>query len=909
MPNDIKNNPGIINTGNIFAQDLPTVEEARLSHLGQIIDEIPAGVDSVEGSRSWFATRISSNVKAFLRTLGSPEDGDVYGRSATDSFSTVRLEQGHGQSWLHEAAAELVHFSAVADFSASIEGMLAVFIEDITGSLRSYSYSDITAAVNGVAGFDLIAQLESIPSVDLPAALTPIPGADLPTFAGGHFPVDIEAAINVVQPVDISGYVRSGESAQEDLQAGLTQRGYINDIDSFIRGYLRSSSSLSARIIVRTPVDLSARMHGYVVSDLQANIITQRIKDMRGILWGRVREAVVDFRSSLRSSAGGQKDLPVLPVKAVVSTHTSDKVRNIERVAKSFFENRYVFGTSSAGIFRLVLEPVYGDFPDLHGYIYAQQFFRENISAFIRPASPDARALASSLEAVTPFINLSKVMLKLQPLSELSSSFVPSGGYKNIRALARPVHKGITTTASDAGYTSTASSYKFVLGTANGIFIPPIKTPEMRLTTYRNDSLTPDLHASLSGWGSSDLGASIRDYPYSALGGFLNALSLDHLSNISARIAPHRVQDLAAALAVSGSLGDMRAEIEGSGAISDLTGSLLAYINPAIYSSLYVSTQPFSDMSAYINYSSIAHCARTSASTAIPAYVRAVVGGQDSNRSDLPGYLNALHLQLELPASVLAHKRTRVSILNLYFRANSRGTNAIPSSIVPVVQSFLGLAASVRGLSHEFDLSATLTPVRYVLPDVPFTLLERVVDTEGFSEEKEVYVRFHSQVGEYVYEQATGSIYSTDRGTWAIDVRTLLNSGTFFDLSASNRKVKLTALSEYYSIDEALRAAISLLCDYHQDDIYADVTASGSVASLSAAVDAVDSSRFSDIKSVVAAVLTPPDLSASVNTDSVKSSYAILKSIINPAINTRENLEASVNGYNVGDLSASVASS
>jgi hypothetical protein len=338
--------------------------------------------------------------------------------------------------------------------------------------------------------------------------------------------------------------------------------------------------------------------------------------------------------------------------------------------------------------------------------------------------------------------------------------------------------------------------------------------------------------------------------------------------------------DLGASVSSVGSYAGILGSISTDGYISALSASINPFINPLSYNAVAISTKPFKDFGALINYSSIVSCAHKSMLVGMPAFIRVFVGGQEDNVYDLGASLNALRMTVGVPASITGRKRTRIRTLTLNFRANTRSSTQMYSNITPVAHSYIGMLASVAGLSHEFQLGASVVPVRYTLKDVLFTASEYTVDLKNPDVSKEILLSFRSKVSSYVYEDITNAVYAAGGGKWAIDLRSINRQSSFFDRDPSSREREIDKVLEFYSIDEAIRNAISVICDRVKDNIPASLNARGAVASLPVSMGITSRDRFSDFSSRLMPVAHTPDISAVINTGLGSSGYNSLPTLI-----------------------------
>ncbi len=718
-------------------------------------------------------------------------------------------------------------------------------------------------------------------------------------------PVDINAILNVHQPENIPAFLRTAYTAVLDLGSSLTQVGSFEGLPALIKSLSTSYSDMLAEIEVKYPGDLRAFLHGYATTDLGASLVTERYKNLPVIIWGRVVAATSNFGAFVRQDTNGTKDMPVMGMKAVVSTHTSDKTPNLRKVGKVFYENKFLFGTRSKGLVAFVIEPVYGVFPDLHAEIFAQQYFRASLAALIRPAQRTTTEFPTTLVSVSPHIKITKITLKPQPLRELPTTLNARGGYLSMGALIRGGFSGSTGTAEDAAYTTTASTHRFILGTTKGLYIPKKNTPTIVTTTFNNNHPNPDLRASLRAWQASNIGAYLKVYNLAALPASLTSIGPDQYKDLYAFAEPAYVSDLLASLISTGEYRGLSASIESSGGISNFTASIISFINPLSYTVVPVSTKPFKDIGALINYGSMVSCAGGSQIASLSAYIRGFEGGTEDKAASLGASLNALRLTSGMPAEIVGRKLTRIRTLTLNFRASTRGSSTVNAVAVPKVETYSSLLASISGLSHEINFGASITPVRYALEDVLFTASEHAVNLRNPQNFKDVLLTFRSKVSSYVYEEIGQAIYPTEHGKWAIDLRSVKRQTSFFDRDPESRERLVSSAEGFHSIDEAIRNAISIICDGVQDNLGASIVVGGGSSNLRVSMGVTSIDKFTDMRSKLVSVQTLPDISASVNTGRQSSGYAsLMTTIYSGGLAVQSSMPASLDVEVARDLGA-----
>jgi len=738
-------------------------------------------------------------------------------------------------------------------------------IQDLGTALYPTRIRDFPALFVAVPPEDILAALQSVPPANLPSYTLAIPPVNLGARGGGHFPAYLLAFVSVTQPEDFPAYIIGGYSGLLDLGATLSQTGAFVGMAGFMKVLLPAAGNLTAQLktIGVALGNLPASMQPIHLADLAATLVTERVYDLCALILGVNTNVVANITAIITSLQSGQVDLPVEMLRAMQGGITSMMADILARIS------------------------------------------REDLTAFIRGFISSTVDLSAQVTSVAPFININKVVLSLLPLIDLDAFIIQRGGFSPVRATITARHHASTYTASDAGFTTIASSYRFYLGTTRGLFSPPGATPIIKVTSYSNVASLPDLHATVTGNHVSNLGASISYYPYVGMGAYISPTTADRLRDFNALVYGYRATDITASLSVSGGYTALPATLIVAGASAGLGAILIPYIDTLALSVVSISTVPVANLGALINYGSLVPCSPTTMLASMGAFIRPAARGIFGAGYSLGATINALSATSALSGAIIGRKRTRISILSLTFRARTRGSERVRASINPVVPRATDLAVDIRGLLHEVDFPASLTPVRYSPYDAEFTAVENLVNLKTGAM-KDVLVSFRSQVSSYVYDEITSAVYSTDRGTWTIDLRTTTPLGSFFDRSPENRKLVLSGIYEFYSLDEAIRGALVMLCERRQQSIGAVLTTRGAVARLVAHVGVVDGDHLSSLPSKLVAVFNSPDLPANINLGPFTSSLSALGAIVTSAYVNRV---ASLSGYIFGAVSGDIAAS
>jgi hypothetical protein len=801
---------------------------------------------------------VAAYVESFEPDFGLPSAIDNILKAKT--WSNTDTYQAYVIPWVSDTADLGAIVRAAGRLAADLPAYIFSFGAVNTGDpvdlpafVQPHNLDDMQAIIATIDAVNLAGDIESIASINLPGQADPVPSVDLPAFSGAHPPEDVPASIASVRPVDLPVYIIGGFSDTLDMGASLATLGQVGDLQAFLNVASTTVKDLAAtvRTIGRGEVDLPAFLQPHRERNLTASIITQRIYDVRAIILG-VAPASADLHAS------------------------------IARIDSASF--------------------------DMLGYVLAQFIDLTNVSAAIRVIQLGDTDMLTSLTSVAPFFNVNKVPLQFVPLTNLDANLTPFGGHLQMRASITPVHEASTGTADDAGFIITATSYRLYLGTSRGLFVPPQNLPQVRISTYVNNSQRPDLNASISAYNQTNLSASIKAYPSFDLSAYARALDLDHVSDLVANIGVYWPKNLQAAITVVGAFTGLSGSLVSSGYINDLPAVLVPFIDPLALHIISVSTQPIADLGALINYDPFVKCSPTHLISSLSAHIRPVVTGTLNNQSNMLASLTSTLSILDMTATIIGRKRTRVRLLSLTFTAKTRASERIRGSIVPVHKVTSDVSASILGLLHEFDLPATLTPIRYTPNNSDFTATERVTNIDTW-EAKDVLLSFRTQVRQYVYEEVTEAVYATDRGTWTIDLRTLLQAESFFDRAEQNREYLLDDLQEFYSLDEAIRSAIVILCERRQANISASLTVRGQIGDLAAQVTAFTLDRASDLHTTIMPVVNLPDISASINTGSQSSSLAALSATVSPRASVLDDLSGEIFGTISSDMAAEITAS
>ena len=740
--------------------------------------------------------------------------------------------------------------------------------ENLYAYITATEIRDLPATLVSIPCSCLYGLLEPVVPKDLSAYIGPLPPKDLYATCGGHLPTDLLASLVINQPVPLKAWLRIGGNLSYDLGASITAYGGYYSISAVITSFRRFVSDFFASIVCKVPSDLRGFLVGWKEHDIIADIKGVRSNDIGAWVtpWYRIYEK--DLHAFVRPSFLGSSDI-VTFVHGWISTHTSDKPYNkylYKRLPKSFLIGQF------GGLTILRIETIWGSFPDLHAYITCIPLYIKDLKAYVNPLVPNIKDLSGSLNAVTRTINITKIAINIVNISELYATISAFSRYMNLYTSIRGFVSTSTSTSSGSGWVYTSSSVKFYLGTNKGILIPQRVTTTIRPSLFLNYSSTPDLVGYIRGWVTCDFTASITVQPYSYLYGNIAALDLSHVSVIGASVISTYTKDLTASLVGIGGFVSIAADISSAGGTSSLTASIFPYLKILGYRLIAVETRPFSSLRASINTISV--CGYSYSYSNISAFIRPAQA--PSGQCLLYASIYPRTDILDLTASVIGRMYTRLNMVTLTFRTKTRSSSIISSYMTGVGFSFGNLSAYIKGIPHETDLNASITPIRYRI-----TGIDRLENIEVYKQigvsaylANELVLTFSSKVAEYIYDAIDHSIYELNDGRWALNLSEFTGTNDFFDRDPLDRSISIDNIVEYDSVDEAIRAAIYILTERNRSDLYASITAVGGYLGLRAEVFGDYLDKVSDLRAKITIVTNLPDLYASISS---AGSYSYLK--------------------------------
>jgi hypothetical protein len=260
---------------------------------------------------------------------------------------------------------------------------------------------------------------------------------------------------------------------------------------------------------------------------------------------------------------------------------------------------------------------------------------------------------------------------------------------------------------------------------------------------------------------------------------------------------------------------------------------------------------------------------------------------------------------VNIGASIHGLKRIRPRILSLYFRSMTRDSEGILASIRGWSNATtFDIGTSIIGLFQVMDLGASINAVRYKPYDLGETEESTIVDIENPINTITAGIGFNTGVNEYIFNPADNKLYSKDDKKWSIITREKVITETFFQ-EVSPREVIIDSLEEFDSVDEAIRDSLDRLITPHNVDFCASIVARGYMSSLTASIEATDTSKVSDIKAKIMQVWTIPDISASISSTGRYSNFiTTIKSLESSVVS----LTSTISGWEAANLFATIVS-
>jgi hypothetical protein len=560
----------------------------------------------------------------------------------------------------------------------------------------------------------------------------------------------------------------------------------------------------------------------------------------------------------IRVSYEGQEDVKTF-IHGWISTHTSDKPYNLHLIRKP---PRKVLLGLKKGLVIFEMEPVYGYFPDLHATINAIAFYSSYLGAFIRSSEREVNDISTSLSPVSKYVCMSKVAINFVNLSNLYADISAFSAYKDLGGFIIGKKSASTSTSANAGWVYRSLSIKFFMGTSGGLFIPSLGFNRIRTDMFINNSDSPDLWAYVRGWCCSDISCYLNVQPSFDITASVVSQDLSHIKYLYATLYPTRYVELLAEIVGIGGFTDISASVLPYGRVSDIGASIYPYLVSAGYRIIRIDTKPYKDLYSDINmgytygissgYKDLEAFIRGSATYSVSALLGATI----CSTTDVNN----------ISATVTGRKVSRIRTLRFDFRPLNRSYADFYSIIVGTkVAAYDDVYASIFGDYLTSDLLASIYPVYYRVSAIEPDIIKVYKQSNQMAYlYRKLKLSLHSKTDSYIYDSIQKAIYSMGDGRWILKLSELSDTGLFYDKNMNDREKLIDDISEYGSIDEAIRMAISWLSDMNKYDMTASIIATGGVSAFYATIYGrlLDAQR--DIITKIVPVINDPILYAEI---------------------------------------------
>lgn len=896
--------------GRIRVRFLPVINSSSV--LYSLVSGVGAGIISINTNITGTSSGASSDILAGLRALYSDhtypltyEETIVGTRNGLSIIKRALTKLPDITASIH-GWQELNMLATIMGYSRETVGDLGARIlitehltKDILGSITAEYIYDLPTYILSIPPSDIVAYLQSVSPSDIPTYILSIPPKDIRATSGGHLPGDLLASMAINFPVDISSYIIAGYSSTSDILTDITRIGYFVHFGAVVHTAFSSFSKIYASITPRVPKDIRAYISGWQSLDITADVVGVYSRDIGAYVRCFYVENVKDFKSFVRPSWTSTNDLRA-ETYGWHSAHTTDKPINYHKFPA--FMPKILIG-HRRGFTILEIEKIWGVFPDLHASITGTPFSKSYLYAFIRGVVPLYANMQGYINAVTPVIYINKLVVNFVNMYDLYAYISAFSGYRSMSASIRGVCSTSTGTSSGSGWVYSSFYVKFYVGTNNGLIIPQSTSRTIRPAYYINRSLLPDLHGYLYGWSVSDLAASVSVQPYLNISGTLTAIDLSHVYHLGASIVSTYVVDFSGSIVGVGGFVGLGASLSVSGQVGELSASISPYLKVLGYRILPVETMPFIDMYAVINPLST-YCGGSSYYDDICAFVRSTnifVGG-----SGMEASINSLRSTGDLSTSISGKKFSRIRTINIWYRAGNRASADILCFIRGIASVSSDFGASIIGDYLSTDMGASITGYRYLfdrvfdrLPDIE---VYKLSDGVGYLYKK-LALTFSSRVEKYIYDGINNALYPMDDGKWVLNLRELSEIDEFYDRLSTDRSLNIDSILEFNTVDEAIRAAISLLVDMSQSDVSASISATGYIDGIMATIYGTSADRTKDLPTKLFIVENMPDLQAYI---SAFSGFRELSTFINGYETLNKDLYATTHGFVCESLNANI---
>jgi hypothetical protein len=802
----------------------------------------------------------------------------------------------HGFVYSELTAIMTLTYREHSDLHVSITSFAGNFLA-LLASIQPLSIEDFTASINTIPPEDILGSLTTIPPYDLSGIILSIPPRDLTAFIGGHLPVHLTASLLVNLPKDLFAYIISGYSGTKDLSGSIAGIGDYSSLSATIRTvFSNNTSNLTATICSGWSANLYANVYGRAETDLTATIYSVYSADLFAKILGYDSEVISDIPASIKSQWSSYTGISAI-ISGWKSAHTTDFP---EGRSKATLPLNTIILTAFGGfsIFRTSLS--HGDTPDLHATLNIISKLKSELKAYIVVLQRADYGITASINSVTKKLIRNYVQLNFVNASFITASVIISSGYLELGAALRGIASVSTGTAADAYWSKKEYNFTPILASTTGLLILNLPSNSEIFYDFVNYSNSPDLWARIHGWRYSSISASISSYPSSDLLGTLSCVTLDRLSDLCATLSAYATYDIGGSISSTGGFSSLGATLAVGGLYVALTSSIYPYRFVDGSTILEISTIPYTDLRATINYSGLSY------GTILSEYrpLSGIINSFSRTFESLSASIHSTTQTLKLNASIVGLNLIRSRILNIIYRTRRRSYSDTYSSITGVGSEIAALYSTITGLHNLVDLSASITSRRYLFPPMDkknFVEVYHVISGNARLV-KEINIRFNSGVRHYVYDAIAAMLYKSSEDRWTISLKAIEEAADFFDLTSSKTEI-IDSLVQYSSVDEAIRAAIDVLSIGRRSEISASITATGGYLGLYSSIVPTMADRESYLYATISQVEEVPFLTAFIY---AYGSWRTMSGYITGIANSQESLSATLQCMRSFELSANI---
>jgi hypothetical protein len=385
---------------------------------------------------------------------------------------------------------------------------------------------------------------------------------------------------------------------------------------------------------------------------------------------------------------------------------------------------------------------------------------------------------------------------------------------------------------------------------------------DLKSYLFKTDQSDETLYATIGGFGSDQLTATLGVVPQDLLGATISG---------GGYVDPSTMAGFYAYLEAAHNL-DLTAEYttkEGAtlGAYIDSIdpADLYAAITPKVFyvdSSIPINTFPFKDVKALINASP---CGYDSFFSDLGVYIKGV------SSSDLTASVVGLRGQYAIAQDELTlYRKNKVLDEDWIFLIADQP--AVSETVIPIVLTnspFGDLRAQITGVQSAEDLGAEITPLYYSGVARDTSVIGEWVNTKS-GERKTLRIFFKGNALEYYYaEEADKTITLDPYSTLEIVVESYKKieegEGTMLTQKEDVKRCIVDKLHQFPTIDDAIKFGIVCAVSEISSDLRAMIVAKGTTEHLPAEIKPIDDRYLQNLNARIFPVTNQPVLEATIS--------------------------------------------